>query len=268
MKYIYIHKNTKRINKKTESIVYETLKNNDFIIQDEYDENKTDLIITIGGDGTFLTTIHKYKFPNCPIVGINTGTLGFFQEYKPTKDSMQKLCNDIKNKNYHIHFQSLLEAEICTDNKCFYIFGLNEIVIKNSMSKTLQLDMYLDSKYIQRFIGDGIVISTSLGSTAYNYSLSGSIVDHQLDIHQITPIAPLNSNAYRSFTSSLLLPSSLYFYVLPVKTNRNTILVSTDGYEYSYKNITKISIIKSELQVKMFRSNDYDFWSTVKSKFL
>ena len=87
--------------------------------------------------------------------------------------------------------------------------------IKGSDSYSIHLNISIGGSFIERFSGDGLLIATPAGSTAYNYSLGGSIVDPRLKILQVTPIAPMNTTAYRSFTSSILLPSDLSLGVVP-----------------------------------------------------
>ena len=120
---------------------------------------------------------------------------------------------------------------------------------------------------IERFSGDGLLVATPAGSTAYNYSLGGSIVDPRLKLLQVTPIAPMNTTAYRSFTSSILLPAELSVGVLP-EQNDNRIFIVNDGIETGYSNVGSISLMISDTTVHLMRFKDYDFWSKVKTKFL
>lgn len=121
---------------------------------------------------------------------------------------------------------------------------------------------------IEKFSGDGILIATPAGSTAYNYSLGGSIVDPRLKLLQVTPIAPMNTTAYRSFTSSLLLPAELSLGVVPEKQYENRIAVINDGIETIYTDVTDINVRMSDKSVHLIRLKDYDFWNKVKTKFL
>ena len=145
--------------------------------------------------------------------------------------------------------------------------GLNEIIIKGRQSYSVHLDISIEGMSIERFSGDGILVATSAGSTAYNYSLGGSIVDPRLKLLQVTPIAPMNTTAYRSFTSSILLPAELSLGVVP-ENNGDRIFVLNDGIQTGYSNVKEIRIAVSETVVHLMRFKDYDFWSKVKTKFL
>ena len=110
-------------------------------------------------------------------------------------------------------------------------------------------------------------MATSAGSTAYNYSLGGSIVDPRLQLLQVTPLAPMNTTAYRSFTSSILLPDDLCLGVVPEKPE-NRIYITNDGIETCYSDVKSIEVSASDKHVNLIRFNNYDFWNKVKDKFL
>ena len=225
-----------------------------------------ELTICIGGDGSFLRSLHQYYFPDIPIVGINTGHLGFFSEINP--DEIDKFLDKYINKKYTIEEISPVEAAICTRTDCIQAYGLNEIVIKGDKSRTIHLDISVNDQLIQRFSGDGILVSTSTGSTAYNYSVGGSIIDPNLKTLQVTPLAPINTNAYRSFTSSVVLPHTATIKVNPEYHFEDSIVIVSDGMEHRYDGISEVTLYLSEIKVRMLRLKGYEFWSKVIDKFL
>ena len=206
----------------TKNILVEKLLNSDFEVSEQIEEN-TELIISIGGDGSFLQTVHKFDFVDIPVIAINTGHLGFFAELSP--DKIDTFINAYKNKEYFIQEAETIEANICTEDENIKLDAINEIVIKNIQSRTVHLDLQVDGIKIEHFSGDGMLISTPMGSTAYNYSAGGSIVDPNLNLLQLTPIAPMNTNAYRSFTSSIILPTTSVISISPEFDFENTILI-------------------------------------------
>ena len=229
-------------------------------------DTDTELIICIGGDGTFLRALRSYNFPNTPVVGVNTGHLGFFTEITPNE--IDNFLLKYMNKDYTIQEFIPIEAVICTRQDCKNVIAINEIVIKGNRSSTIHLDIYVNNNLVQRFSGDGILISTSTGSTAYNYSAGGSIVDPSLNVLQITPLSPINTNAYRSFTSSIILPSDAIIKVHPEYRFENSLLVVSDGLEHRHNNIVQVNISLSQYKINMIRLENYEFWSRVTSKFL
>ena len=247
------------------NILVEKLLKSDFQVSDQIEKN-TELIISIGGDGSFLQTVHKFGFVDIPVIAINTGHLGFFFFFSP--DKIDTFINAYKNKEYFIQEAETIEANICTEDENIKLDAINEIVIKNIQSRTVHLDLQVDGIKIEHFSGDGMLISTPMGSTAYNYSAGGSIVDPNLNLLQLTPIAPMNTNAYRSFTSSIILPTTSVISISPEFDFENTILIVADGTQYKFTRIEEVKIYKSHKKVKLLRLNGYEFWNRVSEKFL
>lgn len=236
-----------------------------YTVSSTFDES-AELTICIGGDGTFLRALRNHNFPKIPIVGINTGHLGFFTEITP-KEIDDFLKKYMSNK-YTLQQITPIEAEISTRNNKITTTGINEIVIKGDKSRTIHLDIYVNDNLVQRFSGDGILISTSPGSTAYNYSAGGSIVDPSLNVLQITPLSPMNTNVYRCFSSSIILPSDAIIKVKPEYRFENSLLVVSDSVEHRHNSIMQVNVSLSKYKINMVRLENYEFWSRVTSKFL
>lgn len=264
-KIINIVPNKKETSKEIARILKHKLKNNGFLVPDTFDSN-ADLIICIGGDGSFLHVLHDNNFPDMPIIGVNTGHLGFFQELSPYQ--LDEFIFRYKKGDYITQKLTPVEALVCTKSHCIEIVAINEITIKGNRSRTIHLNISLDDSFLEKFSGDGVLVSTPAGSTAYNYSLGGSIVDPRLSLLQITPIAPISTTAYRSFTSSIIVPDYSTIKIFPEYTFENSILISADGVEHRYTEIEEIQLKVSNLKPTILRLKDYDFWNKVKEKFL
>ncbi len=234
------------------------------IIKDLTDD--ANLLISVGGDGATLNALHKYDFPSVPIIGVNTGTLGFFQEIHPQQ--LDEFIDHYKNNKYHLQPLSTVEATIITDKGTFKRRGLNEIVISGGRPAIVHVDISIDNTFVEKFSGDALVVSTPAGSTAYNYSTGGAIVDPRLKLLQLTPVAPMNTTAYRSFTSSLLLPPDLPVYIRPEEGGNKFLSIISDGVDYDYYNVIEVKIEFAKEVVNLLRFESYEFWSKVKSKFL
>ncbi|MGI6731004.1 MAG: NAD(+)/NADH kinase [Anaerovoracaceae bacterium] len=265
MRTINVFSNNDDRSLEVKALLKRKLEKSDFVVPGEFDE-KAELIICIGGDGSFLNTLHHYDFPEIPFIGINTGHLGFFQELHP--DQLDEFIFKYKHDKYMTQELSTVRAVATKGNKRTIYKGLNEMVLKSGNSRTIHLNISIGDSFIERFSGDGILVATPAGSTAYNYSLGGSIVDPRLNLLQVTPIAPMNTTAYRSFTSSIILPSDLSIKIHPENPDNEKILVVTDGLESSQLNVDEITIEFSDSIVKLLRFENYDFWTKVKSKFL
>lgn len=226
-----------------------------------------DLIICIGGDGTFLEAIHHFDFPEVPIIGVNTGHLGFFQEIMP--EDLEDFIRSYREGRYSLQTMQTVKAVVSSGGMTREYLGLNEVIISTASSYLVHLNISIGGSFIEKFSGDGVLISTPAGSTAYNYSLGGSIVDPRLRLLQVTPMAPMNTTAYRSFTSSIVLPPDLSIGILPDgRGSKGKIRISLDGFEHIYDTIDSVDVMLSDKVINLLRFESYDFWSKVKSKFL
>jgi Predicted sugar kinase len=265
MRIINVFANETVLSRDTMKLLKRKLEKSDFVVPKEFDPN-AELIICIGGDGSFLETLHRYDFPTIPFIGINTGHLGFFQELHP--DILDEFIFKYKHEKYEIQDLKTVKADVTINGERFEYKGLNEIIIKGERSRTVHLNISIGDSFIERFSGDGILVATPAGSTAYNYSVGGSIVDPRLSLLQVTPIAPMNTTAYRSFTSSIILPPNLSIKIYPEHSAECGLLIVPDGMEFNHKGVDEINLEFSESVVRFLRFENYDFWYKVKSKFL
>ncbi len=262
---INIFANDDAYSREVRKLLRRKLQQSGFTVPRQFDP-EAELIVSIGGDGAFLRTLHKYDFPPIPFLGINTGHLGFFQEIHP--DELDEFVFLYKQGRYNIQNLKTVKAVVEGDGQTYEYKGLNEITIKADASSTIHLNISIGNSFIERFSGDGILVCTPAGSTAYNYSLGGSIVDPRLSILQITPIAPMNTTAYRSFTSSVVLPEELNVTVHPEPREGSGFLIVVDGMEHRHSSIREMVLGFSPTEVRLMRFEHYDFWTKVKTKFL
>lgn len=224
------------------------------------------LNICIGGDGAFLRTVHKYKFPTIPFIGVNTGHLGFFQEISP--DELDTFVNKFHSGDYSIEQISLIEACVYSRDSCITLTGLNEIVIKGIESRVIHLNIYIDNEHFEKVSGDGVIISTPIGSTAYNYSCGGSVVSPSLNVLQLAPIAPINSKSYRCLNNSLIIPKDTPIVLTPEFRDESSVLIIIDGKQFTYENIYKMRFGFSKMKLNRLTMNKKNFWANVRDKFL
>jgi NAD+ kinase len=237
-----------------------------FTVAPDFDAS-AEFIACIGGDGSLLNTLAALRFPDVPIIGVNTGHLGFFQELQPGE--LDEFIFRYKDKQCVVQEFKTLRADIVgADGGEESLLGLNEIVIHGARSHAAYLNIFIGESFIETFRGDGVLVSTPAGSTAYNYALGGSIVDPRLDLLQVTPIAPINNSAYRSFTSSVLLPPHLSVNVFPEFMRENEVIVAADGAERGCTEVKRIHVAFSGETVRLLRFPHYDFWNKVKQKLL
>ncbi len=266
---IAVFSNGTPVSNSTADILRQKLIKNGFSVTDAvdtYDKN-AELIICVGGDGSFLEAIQRFSFPSQPFVGINTGHMGFFQEIDP--DEIDQFIDNYLLGRYEIQEYSTVKATIRFNDgrSSVTLRALNDIWLKAMDSHLLHLNLYIGGYFIEHFSGDGILVSTPAGSTAYNYSVGGAIVDPRLNLLQVAPISPSNTSAYRSFTSSVLLPADQKIKIVP-NIYKRPIFFATDGREYVYENVEDVLIESSTNKVSLLRFDKYDFWAKVKNKFL
>ncbi|NLW41645.1 MAG: NAD(+)/NADH kinase [Tissierellia bacterium] len=264
-KLINVVSNTNYETRKVRSDLIDKLNERGYSISKGFDHD-AELTISIGGDGAFLKAVHNNRFPKMPIMGINTGTLGFFQEISP--EDMDKFLDKYDSGDYRIEEISMVKGEIYTKNRKFTVHAVNEIILKGKNSKVIQMDVLIDGNHLQSFAGDGIMVSSPVGSTAYNFSLGGSIVYTTLHSLQLTPIAPLNSTAYRSLKSSLIVPGSTRIMLDPPPRYKNSSLLVVDGEEMEYWDLEKVELTMSNKWIKRLLFNKDFYWHNLKDKFL
>lgn len=250
---------------KAKNFLNENLIKRGFTVVD-YLHDKTELIISIGGDGSFLKTVNTFKFSDKLFIGINTGHLGFFTDV--TVEEINEFIDLYISKNYIVQSLPILNTKIITEDREIDIYAINEVVIKCDKSKVIHADINIDGNNIQKISGDGMIISTPTGSTAHNYSARGSIVDAIINVIQLTPMNPLNTNVYRSFNSSMLFSSKSEIEVVPKYRFEKAILIVIDGVEYKFEKVIKIKTKMTNEKINLFRMPNYNFWSRVSSKFL
>lgn len=231
-----------------------------FIISD----SNYDLGIAIGGDGSFLRMVKANDF-NSDIyyIGINTGTLGFLQEIKVNE--VDSFIEELQNNKYKVDDIYIQETEITCDLDKFKYYSLNEIVLRNIDLGIIKLDININNNLLEHYVGDGILIATSTGSTAHNLSYGGSIVYPTFSSLQITPIGPINSKVYNTLVNSVIVPSNTFVNILPHSKN---LIITVDGVNYNHNNVDKIHTMIGNKKIKCLRLNKYNFPQKINEKML
>lgn len=169
-----------------------------------YSEKDPDIVCVVGGDGAFLTAVHKYinKLDTVVFAGINTGTLGFFIDY--TIDQLPDYIDDILNKEPVIERRKLLQADVISEQGRKRYLGINEIRVEN-MLKTQTIDVFINDVKLETFRGSGLCVCSQAGSTAYNRALKGAVIDKGLELLQLVEVSGIHHAHYRSLGAPLIL---------------------------------------------------------------
>ena len=229
-------------------------------------DNNFDVAIAIGGDGSFLRMVKESNFDSkCYYIGINTGTLGFAQEI--SFDEIDTFIKKLTLGELKCDKIGIGEIEVETKDSTFKHFTLNEIVLREQELNTAKFKVLINDELLENYVGDGLLISTSFGSTAYNLNFGGSIVYNTFHTLQLTPIAPLNSKSYRSLLNSLIVPSDKIISIRPEVVSKN-VLISIDGDNYRYNDVIRVDTYIRDKEIKVLRMNDYDMIKKINEKFL
>ena len=256
---IFYNNNDKSINTFNE-VKDKLIKNGFNIVENDYN-----IAIAIGGDGSFLRMVKETNFKsNVLYLGINTGTLGFAQEIHVNE--LDELIENLKTGNYKVNEFGVQETNLYSNNENSKFYSLNDIVIRDMDLNTLKLDIFIDDALLEHFAGDGILVSTSFGSTAYNLSFGGSIIYNTFHALELTPVAPINNKTYRTLANSLVLPQKKNIEIIPV-SNKN-LIVTVDGENKYYENVDKIDTILSDKTIMCYQNINYNFVKKINDKFL
>lgn len=243
----------------------EILKDNGYKYYDGFcDEGE--LNITIGGDGAFLRGVRESKFSSTPFIGINTGTLGFYPEIAP--ENLESFILDYKSENYTVNTINLIESEIFTAGRSEKIYAVNDIILKRKDMKTIHLDVVIASHHLEKISGDGLIISSPLGSSAYNKSAGGSLVYPSLKTLQITPLSPIISNAYRCLDCSIIVPPEFEISIYPERKEDYYVALLADGEIFEYDEIEYVHFRTSKKVIKRLSTGTFNYWNVIKEKFL
>ena len=220
---------------------------------------KFDFLLSIGGDGTFLESATIVKDSNIPILGINTGKLGFLA-YVNTNNLLMAI-KQLLSGGYTIDKRMLLEVH-AEDN--FYgknQYCLNEFALqKKSRLNMIKLKVYADGNYINTYWSDGLIIATPTGSTAYSLSCGGPIVDPKSDVILITPIA-----AHNLTVRPLVLSGDSEIKIV-IESNEDKVLASLDYRAYSIRKSKEITIKKANFNINFVNLFENTYFSTLRGK--
>jgi len=237
---------------------------NSFAIQSFSELDETfDLLISIGGDGTILRAITYLKNLNIPIVGINTGRLGFLATIQ--HDEIEKAIQQILDKDYTLSKRTLLSIETSPSNSDIVDlnFALNEIAVsRKNTTSMITVETYLNGEFLTSYWSDGLIISTPTGSTGYSLSCGGPVITPDTTSFVLTPIAPHNLSA-----RPLVIEDSTTIQ-LKVSGRENNYLVSLDSRIATLANETTITLKKADFTINMIELNDESFLDTLRKKLL
>ena len=222
---------------------------------------KSDIIISIGGDGTMLSTAFHAHFYDKPVLGINLGKLGFLVEIDIK--NIDKVIEEIKNKEYKVEERMVIEG-VCDIPSSEKLYAVNDIVIeKGGWPKMIELTAWVDGEYVTTFSADGLIVATPTGSTGYSLSTGGPIVTPTAKAITLSPISP------HSLTVRPLVLSSNQEIVIKADSLFKDIQISCDGQRvFSFPPPVEVKIKKSKRPLKLIHTSLTSYFDTLRNKLL
>lgn len=232
---------------------YETFKSKQELPPDTY------CLISFGGDGTLLDTITLIGNSGIPVLGINTGRLGFLSAF--STDEVEVAVNALLSKQFILDQRSLIRLETSTKLFGEYNFALNELsVVKRDTASMISISSYIDGKYLATFWADGLIVATPTGSTGYSLSCGGPIISPKSQSFVITPIAPHNLTA-----RSVVIPDTSEIK-LTINGRLQDYLVVLDSRSVPISESIELVVKKEEFWLNLVAIEHIDFFSTIRNK--
>lgn len=228
-----------------------------FLNEGERPVTGTDMLLSIGGDGSFLNASMLVAGTDIPVLGVNAGRLGFLSENRP-----EDIAKAILAGEYTIESRSMLKADV--ESGCPQIdscpYALNEITVHRSGAAMLGVDVSVDGVELPTYWADGLVISTSSGSTAYSLSVGGPIVLPESKVLIISPIAPHNLNV-----RPLVVPDTTEI-LLQMHSRDGRFILTADNRTAEVSENTKIGIAVAQFSLNRVRLNRSNFIKALTEK--
>lgn len=220
-----------------------------------------DIALSIGGDGTFLRTAARVNRQDIPILGINTGRLGFLADVGTNE--IEDTLEEIFKNYYRVEARTLLRLH--TDQRIYrgYNYALNEIaILKRDTSSMITIHTSLNGEYLTSYQADGLVISTPTGSTAYSMSVNGPIIVPQSQSIVLSPVAPHSLNV-----RPLVIPDSDVIS-LDVESRNEYFLIALDGRSEVFPMGIQLRVSKADYTTKVIKRYNHTFYQTLREKLM
>ncbi len=218
-----------------------------------------DLSFSIGGDGTFIQNAKYIRNSGVPVLGINTGRLGFLANI--AKDDIQEAMDLVHRKEFVYQKRSLIRVE--TERNLFGEdnIAFNEVTLqKKDTSSMITVHASLEDKYLNSYWADGLIVATPSGSTAYSLSCGGPIVTPGCQVHILTPIAPHNLNV-----RPMVVPDHMPIK-LDIEGRDRSYLISLDGNSQSIRQKEEVYIHKADFMINVIKFEENNFLDTIRNK--
>jgi NAD+ kinase len=222
-------------------------------------EDSIDFALSVGGDGTFLTTASLVGHLDIPILGINCGHLGYLAEVQT--DTIDAVLDQLITNNYTIEQRRMLEVTCQQGGKIISPYALNEVaILKSGLSSMITVDVTLNGDFLHNYKADGLLVATPTGSTAYNLSVGGPLLDPHVNAIILTPVATHSLN----IRPLVVLDDSKID--VKISSRNGNYMLSVDGRSQVLNQDIQLHIERSQRTIKLVRINGQNFMQSLKEK--
>ena len=222
-------------------------------------EESIDFALSVGGDGTFLTTVSLVGHLDIPILGINCGHLGYLAEVHA--DNIDAVLDQLITNNYTIEQRRMLEVTCQQGGKIVSPYALNEVaILKSGLSSMITMDVSLNGEFLHKYKADGLLVATPTGSTAYNLSVGGPLLEPHVNAIILTPVATHSLN----IRPLVVLDDSKID--VKISSRNGNYLLSVDGRSQVLNQDIQLHIERSQRTIKLVRINGQTFMQSLKEK--
>jgi len=219
---------------------------------------KADILVTLGGDGTLISAVRRSFHYNIPVLGVYAGNLGFLADVNLSE--LDSFAADLSKGRFRIDERSVLEATIIKGEATTTVVAFNDIVFSRpSISNMVHVETLVDGKPFNAYNGDGVVVSTPTGSTAYNLSAGGPVLFPLTNVFVLTPICP------HSLTQRpVVLPGE---FSIEMKTPRNRAVMIIDGQDmHELEQNESVHIKLAAKTAKLIHREEFNYFDVLKEK--
>ena len=218
------------------------------------------VMVCYGGDGTLLEGVHRLNGADIPVVGINGGHLGFLA--LASRDRIDSVFADIANRNLNLEVRDMLCVEGEIEGEREVLYALNEVSIQRLGATMISIEASIDGNKVSTYNGDGVILSTPTGSTAYSLSAGGPIVAPSCRSFLLTPLAPHNLTM-----RPIVMPDSSEV-LLHINTRNNEALISADNRTFKIANNTILTIKKAKRYIRLAVPHNISFFDSLRNKMM
>ncbi|PAV30145.1 NAD kinase [Virgibacillus profundi] len=259
--YFYYHED-KELENKLEPLFNLARENNLKIVEDHKDAS---IIVSVGGDGAFLQAVRTTGFrQDCLYTGVTrSNESGLYCDFN--LDNFEEMVHAMAYEELEVRRFPVINVQVNGETSFDCI---NEVSVRSTIIKSIAMDVYIDDNHFETFRGDGLIVATPTGSTGYSKSTNGAVIDPKIPCFQVSELASINNNRYRTLGSSFVLNQNRKLTLDIIQDGNDYPIIGLDNEAYSIKNIKDITITLSDKVIKTVKLKNNSYWDRVKRTFL